>query len=118
MTVCFLVWCSVCLIDALAWATGVVFGAVAAAVGCRTNQPYCFESTALTFFVGSVNAALSNSGTVWPFVNVALPHVFLLDGSCGYFFPGVHQTASDAPVSCFWSVCASEFALAFLPRRM
>src|SRR5262245_11904156 len=116
MAACFFVSRSVCLIWSPALLTGVVFASVAFAVGCSTNQPYCDVLTLPSLFVGSEKSSLSNSGTVWPFGKLALPHLPEDDGSCEYFFASVHQVLSPAPASCPKSELARE-AL-FLPTRM
>ena len=47
-----------------------------------------------------MNATLSNSGTVWPFVTVSLPQLSFELGSCEYFFASVHQVLSLPAFSC------------------
>src|SRR4029077_2675775 len=107
-------WISVCSISLPTTPTGDLCAGLIAAVGLSTNQPYCFVSTLPTVFVASEKASLSNSGTVWPFVKVALPQVELEDGSLEYFFASAHQ--SPPLFSCWKSVAAR--ALLPLPTRM
>ena len=49
-------------------------------------QPYWVLIGVETAFVGSVKAAWSNAGTVWPFETVSFPPTFFEPGSCEYFF--------------------------------
>src|ERR1051326_9290426 len=110
----FLFWRSVCCICFPATATGVDEAFVAFAVGFRTNQPYAFVFTLPTLPVGSEKRSLSNSATVWPLLNDALPQFELDDGSFEYFFASLHQ--SPPLESCEKRESASEaFAL---PTRM
>src|SRR5258708_33037030 len=97
---------------------GVFVAGVTAAIGWSTNQPYCAVFTVASFFVGREKASLSNSATVWPFVNgeAGLPQVPFDAGSWEYFLASVHHVESGAPLNCWKSEWAS--ALLFLPTRL
>ena len=94
-------WSSVCLIEAATFFSGVEDFGLTFDVGSITNQPYCALCTgAWTTFVLPLKSALSNSATVCPCVNVALPQVALELGSCEYFFASVHHVAALPAFSC------------------
>ena len=97
MNAFFLVWSSVCRIWGATVFSGVEVCVLAAAVGSSTNQPYCDVFTFPTWFVFKEKRSLSNAGTVWPFVKLALPH-FVLDVVSSEYLgdPEAAKAASEA----------------------